>query len=133
MPTGGTSHISRTAILVAVLLCLGLLAIAVAPWTVSGTIAGAVAQQLREAYGLELKVAGRSTVALLPVPRLKFTDVTITTADGTQVVQAAQLTGEIRIAPLFAGRIELAEAALHDAAIDLRAGAAETAVRHLRQ
>jgi len=133
MPTGGTSHISRRAILVAVLLCLGLLAIAVAPWTVSGTIAGAVAQQLREAYGLELKVAGRSTAALLPVPRLKFTDVTITTADSTQVVQAAQLTGEIRIAPLFAGRIELAEAALHDAAIDLRAGAAETAVRHLRQ
>jgi AsmA protein len=77
---------SRRLILLAVLLCLGLLAIAVAPWTVSGTIAAAVAQQLRAAYGLELTVAGRSTAALLPVPRLKFTDVTISARDGTRVV-----------------------------------------------
>jgi AsmA protein len=124
---------SRRVLLLAVLLCLALLATAVAPWTVSGTIAGAVAQQLRDAYGLELNVAGRSTAALLPVPRLKFKDVTITAADGTRVAQAAQLTGELRIAPLFAGRIELAEAALHDAAIDLRLDAAGGTVRHLRQ
>jgi AsmA protein len=124
---------SRRVLLLAVLLCLALLATAVAPWTVSGTIAGAVAQQLRDAYGLELKVAGRSTAALLPVPRLKFMDVTITAADGTRVAQAAQLTGELRIAPLFAGRIELAEAALHGAAIDLRLDAAGRTVRHLRE
>lgn len=124
---------SRRVILLAVLGCLGLLAVAVAPWTVSGTIAAAVAQQLRDAYGLELKVTGRSTAALLPVPRLKFTDVTITARDGSRVAQAAQLTGEIRIAPLFAGRIELAEAALHEATIDVQAGAAGTATRHLRE
>ena len=124
---------SRRVILLAVLLCLALLATAVAPWTVSGTIAGAVAQQLRDAYGLELKVAGRSTAALLPVPRLKFTDVTITGRDGSPVAQAAQLTGEIRIAPLFAGRIELAEAALHDATIDLHLDGAGSTVRHLRE
>jgi AsmA protein len=124
---------SRRVILLAALLCLGLLAIAVAPWTVSGTIAAAVAQQLRDAYGLELKVAGRSTAALLPVPRLKFTDVTISARDGTRVAHAAQLAGEVRIAPLFAGRIELAEAALHDATVEVHPGAAATTVRRLRE
>jgi hypothetical protein len=55
------------AVLFVSLLCLALVATAVAPWTVAtGAMADAVAGQLREVYGLNLRVGGRSTVASCP-------------------------------------------------------------------
>ena len=60
--------IRRTLIVIAALAGFAVLAMAVAPWTTSsGPLKAAIARQLRETYGLELTVAGRSTVALLPV------------------------------------------------------------------
>jgi AsmA protein len=101
------------AVLLVSLLCLALVGTAVAPWTVSnGAMAEAVAKQLREVYGLDLRVDGRSTVAFLPVPRIKFEEVALSTADGASVVRGGQLRGELRLLPLLTGRLELSELSL---------------------
>jgi AsmA protein len=101
------------AVLFVSLLCLALVATAVAPWTVStGAMADAVAGQLREVYGLDLRVGGRSTVAFLPVPRVKFEEIELSTVDGTAIARGGQLRGELRILPLLTGRLQLAELSL---------------------
>jgi AsmA protein len=105
--------------LIAVLIGLALLGTALAPWAVSDALTKAIAHQLREAYGLELEVAGRSTVALLPVPRLKFDNVTISNREGVPVARGGQLRGEFRIVPLLSGRMELAEASLSGSIIEV--------------
>jgi len=58
------------------------------------------------------------------VPRLKFEDVTLTAADGTQVVRGGWLRGELRILPIIAGRLELSQLVLSDGRIDVEADAA---------
>jgi AsmA protein len=116
---GRFADMSRRLVLVVLLIGLVAIGSAVAPWTVSDALTGAIAHQLREAYGLELRVAGRSTVALLPVPRLKFDDVTIANRDGVPIVRGGQLRGEFRLVPLLAGRMELAEASLSGSAIEV--------------
>ena len=104
------------AVLLVSITCLAFLATGVAPWTVStGAMAEAVSTQLREVYGLHLQVGGRSTVAFLPVPRVKFEDVALQTADGTTVARGGQLRGELRIVPLLTGRLELSELSLNGA------------------
>lgn len=108
------------------LACLALLALAVVPWTISsGSITAAISAQLKTLYGLDMTVSGRRTVAFLPIPRLKFEDVTLTTADGTPILRGAQLRGEIRILPLFLGRLELSDLALNDADITVDMAGAE--------
>lgn len=112
---------TRRAVLTVALLCLAVLAFAVAPWTVPpGAIPGAIAKQLRDAYGFELKVDGRHTIALLPVPRLKFEDISIGTADGVALVQGGQLRGEFRVMPLLFGRMELSEISLNASRVSVR-------------
>src|SRR3954447_22158293 len=72
--------------------------LAAAPWTISpGWLQAAVARQLRVAYGFELTVSGRSTIAFLPVPRLKFEDVALADVDGTPLVRGGRLRGEFRM------------------------------------
>lgn len=100
----------RRAVLLIALICLALLGGAVAPWTVSsGAMITAIASQLRDGYGLDLTVHGRRTIAFLPVPRLKFEDVSVKTLDGTPIVDGGDLRGEFRIVPLLVGRLELTE------------------------
>ena len=99
--------------------------LAAAPWTISpGWLQAAVARQLRVAYGLELTVSGRSTIAFLPVPRLKFEDVALADADGAPLVRGGRLRGEFRIVRLLAGTVELSELALDGARIDVDLDAA---------
>jgi AsmA protein len=95
-----------------------LLALAIAPWTMSSArLNTQVKQQLRDGYGLDLIASGRITLALLPVPRLKFTDTTLAAPDGTPLVRGAQLRGELRLLPLLAARLEIADLSLADARI----------------
>lgn len=99
---------------------LAVLTAVIAPWTVTtGGLTHAVARQLRSVYGVELSVAGRSTIALLPVPRLKFENVTLAAGGPEPIVRADMLRGEFRILPLFLGRVELAEIALSGASIQV--------------
>src|SRR5215208_4381976 len=107
---------SRRTILGIALACLAALTLAIAPWTVNtGRLTAAVARQLRSVYGLDLAVKGRTTIALLPVPRMKFENVALAVPGSPPLVDAEQLRSELRIWPLLIGRIELAEVALSGA------------------
>ncbi|HEX8663215.1 MAG TPA: AsmA family protein [Beijerinckiaceae bacterium] len=111
---------SRRRILGLALVALAALALAVAPWTVStGRLTAAVARQLRSVYGLELSVKGRGTIAFLPVPRVKFEDVSLGVPGQPPLVEAAQLRGDFRLWPLLIGQVDLAEVALNEAKVRL--------------
>ncbi len=113
----------RRAVLLIALLCLAGLAGAVAPWTVSsGLMSAAVGTQLREGYGVDLTVHGRRTIAFLPVPRLKFEDVSLRALDGTPLVDGGELRGEFRVVPLLMGRLELTDLWLNRARVTVGLG-----------
>ena len=114
---------SRRTILGIALACLAALTLAIAPWTVNtGRLTAAVARQLRSVYGLDLAVKGRTTIALLPVPRMKFENVALAVPGSPPLVDAEQLRSEFRIWPLLIGRIELAEVALSGAQLRVEEG-----------
>lgn len=109
---------SRRVVSFIALATLALLGAASAPWTLNpGGLAAAVTEHLQGRYGLTMKVAGRSTFALLPTPRVKFEDVALSYPKQALRADGATLRGELRILPLFMGRIELSEIALNDARI----------------
>lgn len=98
----------------------GVLIAIIAPWTIAtGGLATAVSRQLRSVYGVDLTVAGRSTIALLPVPRLKFENVSFSAGGSVPIARAEVLRGEFRILPLLRGRVELSEIALAGASIQI--------------
>ncbi len=91
-----------------------------APWTYSGSaLRSELAQQVRETTGLSASASGRTTLALLPRPRIKVEDVTIRDREGKLVIKSATLRGNLRILPAFAGRMELSSLSLSDAEIDV--------------
>jgi AsmA protein len=113
---------SRRVSLAFALLCFALLVAAIAPWTLSpGGFAAAVAQHLKEDYGLAFQVHGRSTIALLPMPRVKFHDVTIRSPDGAAVAEGGILRGQLELLPLLLGQAELSEVSLTDSRITVAA------------
>jgi AsmA protein len=116
--TGILDLMSRRRILAVALAGLALLALAIAPWTITATsLTSAVARQLRSMYGLDLTVRGRSTVALLPVPRLKFEGVALGLPGRPPLIEATHLRGDLRIWPLLLGSVTFGEIALHDARV----------------
>jgi AsmA protein len=111
---------SRRSILVVTLACLALIALALAPWTVTTTgLTAAVARQVRSVYGIDLTVRGRSTIAFLPVPRVKLEDVSLGYPGRPPLVEASQLRGDFRVWPLLVGNVTFAEVSLHDARVKL--------------
>ena len=68
--------------------------------------------QVREATGLIAEAEGRAVLALLPRPRVKISNVRIRDRDGRLTIEAEQLRGELRVLPMFAGRLELVSASL---------------------
>ena len=109
--------------LVTILVMLIVLAgavLALAPWTVSPrALTEDVAEQLREEFGIELDVAGRTVIAFLPLPRLKFEGVTLTARDGRPLARGGALRGQLAIGPLLYGRIVVDEISLSDSRIDI--------------
>lgn len=100
-----------------------LIALAVAPWTISSPgLKDQIRRQLRDGYGLELAASGQTTIALLPMPRLKFTNVSLTTADGQPVVEGSLLRGELRLLPLIAARLDLTDLSLSGGKLALEIG-----------
>ena len=111
---------SRRIVLLLTLAVLAVLAVAVVPWTLSRDgLAASVAQQLRKGYGVTLDVRGRSTIAILPIPRVKFENVTLTAEDQGLTAKGGTLRGELRLLPLLLGRIELAEVGLSDSRVEI--------------
>ncbi|MBZ6077982.1 AsmA family protein [Microvirga puerhi] len=115
---------SRRVVFLIALVTLALLIAASAPWTLKpGGLAAAVTEHLQGRYGLNVRVEGRSTFALLPTPRVKFEGVTLAFPKQSLRADSATLRGELRILPLFLGRVELSEIALNDARITASAEA----------
>lgn len=83
---------------------------AAAPWTLrENGLSSALSEHMKTRYGLDLTVAGRSTFSVLPIPRVKFEDVTLRFPDKALTAEGGTLRGELRLFPLLLGRIELSD------------------------
>lgn len=112
--------VKRLILLLAILLVVGGVTLALAPWTVSSrALTADVAEQLREEFGIELDVAGRTVIAFLPLPRLKFEGVSLTARDGTPLARGGELRGQLAVQPLLFGRIVLDEVSLSNSRVDV--------------
>jgi AsmA protein len=101
---------SRRVVLLIALISLAVLGTAASPWTLpGGGLSAELTRHVREKYGLDLTVRGRSTFAFLPIPRVKFEDVTLRLPDQALRAEGGILRGELRLLPLLFGRIELSD------------------------
>ncbi|MBM1173683.1 AsmA family protein [Microvirga arabica] len=101
---------SRRVVFLIALISLAVLGTAAAPWTLpGGGLSAELREHVRERYGLDLTVRGRSTFAVLPIPRVKFEDVVLEFPDGALKAEGGILRGELRILPLLFGRIDLSD------------------------
>ncbi|WP_457094960.1 AsmA family protein, partial [Microvirga sp. P5_D2] len=92
------------------LIVVAVLGMAAAPWTLrENGLSSALTKHMQARYGLDLTVAGRSTFAVLPIPRVKFEDVTLHFPDKALIAKGGTLRGELRLLPLLFGRIELSD------------------------
>ena len=92
---------------------VALLIVGMAPWTVSrGALRDSISAQIRSAAGVYVFPRGEAHLSLLPRPRVKLDDLAMVDANGALVVEASSMSGDIRLLPLLAGRLEVAEIAL---------------------
>jgi AsmA protein len=109
---------SRRVVLLIALLSLAVLGAAAAPWPLTdGELAKAVSAHVKDRYGIDLEVEGDSTFAILPIPRVKFENVTLALPQDTLRAEKATLRGELRLLPLILGRVELSDLALSNARV----------------
>src|SRR5919107_752735 len=109
---------SRRVVFLIALIALVVFGAATAPWTLTGSgLSTAVADHMKSRYGLDFKAKGRSTFAVLPIPRVKLEEITLRTPDGALEADGGTLRGELRLLPLLVGRIELAEVTLSETRI----------------
>lgn len=93
----------------AVPVLLAALGAAAAPWTLSGeALRRELAAQVMQTTGLRAYAGGRATFAVLPRPRIKLENVTISDENGSLIIDTDILKGDLRLLPLIAGRMELA-------------------------
>lgn len=100
---------------VLILTAVGLAAIGVgmAPWTLADDHATRqISKHVNTLTGLGLTVNGPVTLAVLPAPRIKFDDIVLNAPDGSRVLGARQLRGQLQLLPLLSGRFVLADATL---------------------
>jgi AsmA protein len=110
---------SRRVVFLIALIALAVFGAATAPWTLAGSgLSTAVADHMKSRYGLEFTSEGRSTFALLPVPRVKLERMTLRTPDGALKAEGGILRGELKLLPLLLGRIELSEVTLSETRIE---------------
>jgi AsmA protein len=99
---------------------VALVAAGVAPWTFSGSaLRREVAKQIADSTGLESTTDGRAIFALLPRPRIKIENFHARDPNGVFSIDADVLRGDLRILPMLAGRLELANASLMSPRIDI--------------
>jgi AsmA protein len=101
---------SRRVVLLIALISLAILGTAASPWTLpGGGLSAELTRHVKDKYGLDLVVRGRSTFAVLPIPRVKFENVTLQFPDHALQAEGGTLRGELRLLPLLFGRIELSD------------------------
>ena len=92
----------------------------VAPWAFSGgALRAAIARQVAETTGLVAQARGPASFTLLPRPHVIIQNFHASDADGAFMIESDILRGDIRILPLFAGRLEFANATLEAPRIDV--------------
>ncbi|MGH6835796.1 MAG: AsmA family protein [Methylocella sp.] len=95
---------------------------AVAPWAFSNAaLRSEIAAQIRHVTGLAAISRGRAVFVVLPQPHVSVDGVSFADPSGALRIDAQYFKGYVRLAPLFAGRIEIASATLGqpDIRIDL--------------
>ncbi|MGH6841333.1 MAG: AsmA family protein, partial [Methylocella sp.] len=95
---------------------------AVAPWAFSNTaLRNELAAQIRHVTGLAAIWRGRAVFVVLPNPHISIDGVNFADPSGALRINAGYFKGYVRLAPLFAGRIEIASATLDqpDMVVDL--------------
>ncbi|MBI3274789.1 MAG: AsmA family protein, partial [Methylocystis sp.] len=106
-------RIARPRLFVALAAVVVALGAAIAPWTFSNeALFEEVAGQLRSSFGLYVAAKGRSTFSLLPRPHIAIASIAFGDPLAALTVHADDLYGNVRILPLFAGRLEIAEVTL---------------------
>ena len=93
-----------------------------APWAFSNTaLRNEIAAQIRRVTGLAANWQGRAVFVVLPQPHISIEGVSFADPSGALRIDARYFKGYVRLAPLFAGRIEIASATLGqpDMQIDL--------------
>ncbi len=111
--------VKRIALLLAALIAAGTSAIAaVTSFIPADSIRDAVLSQIEAATGLKVLLRGPVSVTMFPAPSIAFSDVTLSdafpgAADAAQPALTAQnLTVQLRLMPLLAQRVEIADIAL---------------------
>jgi AsmA protein len=105
--------LKRVAILIAVGLAAGIAAIAGATFVIPrDTVRDAVIAEIRAVTGLEPVLRGPVTVSMFPAGTISFSDVVLGEPTGDPAFTAEQLTADLRLMPLLAGRIEIADISL---------------------
>ena len=103
-------QMSRRFVFLIALIALAVLGTAASPWTLpGGGLSAELTQHVKDRYGLDLTVRGRSTFAVLPIPRVKFENVTLRFPNEALRAEGGTLRGELRVLPLLFGRIELSD------------------------
>ena len=98
------------------------IAAAAAPWAYSNAaLRNEIAAQIRHVTGLAAVSRGRAIFVVLPRPHISIDGVSFADPSGALRIDARYFKGYVRLAPLFAGRIEIASATLDqpDMHIDL--------------
>lgn len=90
-----------------------IIVVAFAPWTFSDAhIRLQLADQVRQATGLETSSAEKITFSLLPRPNIKLRDVVVKDRWGNLNMEVQVLKGNLRFLPLIGGRLEVATLSL---------------------
>lgn len=110
----------RPWILAALVAALVALSAALAPWTFSTTaLLEEIAGQLRSSSGLYIAAKGRSTFSLAPRPHIVIESITFADPVAALTIQTEKMHGNVRILPLLAGRLEIADVTLTRPQINL--------------
>jgi AsmA protein len=89
------------------------IAAAAAPWAFSNAaLRNEIAAQIRRMTGLATISQGRAVFVVLPQPHISIEDVSFADPSGGLRIDARYFKGYLRLAPLFAGQIEIASAIL---------------------
>ncbi|WP_159728537.1 AsmA family protein [Methylosinus sp. Ce-a6] len=122
-PAAGRSRFRRPsrrwllAMGVAAALALGA---ALAPWTFStSALLEEISGQLSSSSGLYIAAKGRSTFSLLPRPHITIDSIAFADPAAALTIEAERLHGNVRLPPLLAGRLELADVELIKPSIEI--------------
>jgi AsmA protein len=106
--------VKRIAILIAVVVAAGMSAIAAATLVIPvATVSEAVKSEIRAVTGLDPILRGPVSMSMFPAPTVRFSDVVLgEPVEGETAFTVEQLTANLRVMPLLAGRIEIADVGL---------------------